>query len=199
MIERKAVVVLGLAACALGAGRMAAAQDASVAAPAVGQDVVQRFDPINNRIVDVPPAEIKPGFLYNHYHAGLGRRVWSVATPDGGFLYAMAPGSVQPARALDLRATEQQLRTELIQREPELAKLLDIRGGTASVRLTPNETWEVVAQPTISSVFDLETGRRWEWHGRRRVAVVHTYGYEWTLVDGRFMPSVVYAGAPGCW
>ncbi len=204
MIKRTALMILSLVASVLGAAPLAMAQDAAVAPPAtpqapVAQDVVQRFDPIDNRMVDVPPAEIKPGFLYNRYHAGLGRRVWSVATPDGGYLYAMAPGSVQPARSLDLRATEQQLRAELTERAPELAKILDIRGGTACVRLTPNETWEVVAHPTIPSVLDLETGRRWEWHGRRRVAVVHTLGYEWMLVDGRIVPSVMYVGAPGCW
>ena len=202
-VRRRLLLVLLFGACAACRAQLAAAQEAAVDRAGVDRetvdrDAVQRFDPIVDQMVDVPPAEVKPGFLYNHFHEGLGRRVWSVAAPGGGFLYAMAPGSVQPARALDLRATEQQLRAELLERAPELAQVLDIRGGTAFMRLTPNETWEVVRQSTIANVFDLETGRRWEWHGVRRVAVVHMRGYEWMLVDGRAVPSAGY-GMVECW
>ena len=32
--------------------------------------------------------------------------------------------------------------------------------------------------------------RRWEWHGQRRVAVRHTAGYEWVIIDGEYLPAV---------
>jgi hypothetical protein len=151
-------------------------------------NVIFRFDPFLVKLVSVTPAEIKAGYLYNHYNQQLGRRVWSRAVEGGGFQYAMAPGSTQPAWALDLRATQQQLRQELIARAPELAKMIDVRGAVAHVRLKNDETWELVKMTTIGNVFDLETGRRWEWHGARRVAVVHTGGYEWQFVDGKPLP-----------
>jgi hypothetical protein len=150
---------------------------------------IDRYDPFLAKLVAVAPADVKPGFVYLRYSPQLKRRVWSVAAEGGGFLYAMAPGSVQPARALDLRATPQQMRAELMARAPELAKIMDIRGGVAYVVLTDQGAWQLVRQPTIANVYDLETGRRWEWHGERRVAVVHTGGDDWLQVDGRFVPA----------
>ena len=78
---------------------------------------------------------------------------------------------------------------------------MDIRGSLAFVRLTDDGTWTLVRQPTIANVFDLETGRRWEWHGERRVAVIHTGGYEWSLVGGKFVPMTFAVAAPYscCW
>lgn len=174
---------------------------AQAPAPPIDPALIVRFDPLQNQMVPVPPAEIKPGFLYNHFNARLNRRVWSLATEGGRFQYAMAPGSVMYARALDLRATPAQLRETLNARAPDLAKMLDVRGALACVRLLEDGTWTLVRQPTIANVFDLETGRRWEWHGERRVAVVHTGGYEWALVNGGPVPVTVYPvmSAAMCW
>lgn len=160
---------------------------------------VFRFDPISNELVAVPAAEVRPGFIYYHFNPRLNRRVWSLATANGGFEYAMAPDSVQPARLLDLHATPEQLRSELVENAPEVAKIMDIRGGIAYVRLTADQRWVLVRQPTIANVYDLETLRRWEWHGERRVAVMHTAGYDWLLVDGKFVPASYRAAfASGC-
>jgi hypothetical protein len=204
-------IALATVACTLALLTQAASRAAAPADQAeVDRAVIQRFDPFTDALIAVTPAEIKPGFLYHRVSERMGRRVWSLALPGGGFQYAMAPGSTQPARLLDLRATEEQMREELLERAPELARVLDVRGGTAFVRLLPDGKWQVVQQPTIASVFDLETSRRWEWHGVRRVAVMHTLGYEWSLVDGRFVPGVTsiagvsgyaprYASGCRCW
>jgi hypothetical protein len=165
---------------------------AQEAATPVDTARVYRFDPLTDELVAVQAEEIMPGYIYNRYSPVMNRRVWSLALEGGGFEYAMAPGSVQQARLLDLRATEEQLRDELNERAPALAKMMDIRGAVAHVRLSEDDRWELVQQVTIGSVFDLETSRRWEWHGPRRVAVMHTTGYEWMLVDGRFLPAVIY-------
>lgn len=178
-------------AAALGCG-LVGLSHAQPPAPPVDTAAVYRYDPLTDTLVAVTAEEIKPGYVYNRYNANMGRRVWSLAREGGGFEYAMAPGSVQQAALLDLRATEEELRDELNERAPELAKMMDIRGAVAHVRLTDDGRWELVRQMTIGSVFDLETGRRWEWHGPRRVAVMHTTGYEWMLVDGRFLPAVIY-------
>ena len=187
-------MLVGLAAL-LAAPAVDAADGASSAAAisadqlaAADKDALFRFDPFLNKMVAVAPADVKPGFLYNRYNPPLGRRVWGLGVEGGGFQYSMAPGSTQPAAALDLRATPQQLREELIARAPELAKMVEVRGAIVHMRLQSDETWELVRMTTITNVFDLETSRRWEWHGRRRVAVLHTGGYEWQFVDGKALP-----------
>jgi hypothetical protein len=196
MLARRTLLFALAVTATLCGYQMAAAQEAVPAeAPQPRRElsddptVIYRYDPIFTDLVEVPPAEIKPGCVYLRHHPELNRRVWSLALPGGGFEYAMAPGSVQPAQALDLRATPEQLESELMARAPELARVLDVRGGIAHVRLAEDDTWHIVKQPTISSVFDLATSRRWEWHGARRVPIVHTGGYDWLLVDGKYVPG----------
>jgi hypothetical protein len=134
--------------------------------------------------------------LYNHFHAALNRRVWSIAQPDGGFAYAMGEGSVQPAALLGLEATDAQRRAAIERIAPELAQSLYQRGGTVYVRLNPADGWELVPFRTIASVWDLETLQRWEWHGSRRVPVIHTFGNSWTRVDGKYEPAPLYLSYP---
>jgi hypothetical protein len=179
------------------------ARSQEAVSPPVEEDrtSIYRFDPFLNELAEASAAEVKPGYLYNHFNPKLGRRVWSLASRDGSFVYAMGPGSVQPAWRLDLRATPEQARAALFERAPELAKMLETRGGVAYVRLTPEGGWSLVPHQTIASIFDEETGRRWEWHGIRRVAVVHTYGYEWTNRNGSYSPVEIYGMIPRvpCW
>jgi hypothetical protein len=163
------------------------------AAASEDRAAIFRYDPFEQKLIAVPAHEVKPGYLYLRYSELLKRRVWSMGRADGGFDYAMAIGSVQPAWRLDLRATPEQQRQTLLARAPELANMMDIRGARASVQLERSGSWELMRRPTIASVYDEETLRRWEWHGERRVGVLHTGGYEWLLVDGNFVPAT---GAP---
>lgn len=182
-----------LAACVLTGVQGARGEGESATLAAAERTDIFRYDPFQDKVVPVPADQVKVGFLYNRFSPRLSRRVWSVAV-EGGFLYAMAPGSVAPARQLDLRATPDEMRRELTENAPDLAAIMDVRGGLAYVRLRPDDRWELVQVPTIASVYDMADGRRWEWHGQRRVAVVHTTGNEWTLTGGRFWP-VTYAGS----
>ena len=43
--------------------------------------------------------------------------------------------------------------------------------------------------PTDGSVFDLETGRRFDWHGDRAVEVVHSGGNSWARRGDRYAPA----------
>jgi hypothetical protein len=83
---------------------------------------------------------------------------------------------------------------------------MDTRGGRAYVTLDDAGAWQLLQRPTIAAVYDLETLRRWEWHGGRRVAVLHSYGDDWLLIDGKFAPAsygpafgYAYGGARCCW
>lgn len=150
---------------------------------------VFRYDPIAQQNVAVAAEEIKLGNVYFRYSPLLKQHVWSLAIDGGGFAYAMAPGSVVQARQLDIRATPEQQRQALQARAPEMAQIMDIRGARAYVKLDDAGQWQILRRPTVSAVYDLETLRRWEWHGGRRVAVLHTAGDDWLLVDGKFAPA----------
>jgi hypothetical protein len=195
-MNKRQSVGFALAAMLIASSAGSAGAQESVAPGAVAADdhaAIFRYDPFERKLLAVPAGEVKAGYLYSRYSAPLKRRVWSMGRADGGFEYAMATGSVQPAWRLDLRATrEQQLQT-LIDRAPELANIMDIRGSRAYVQLDEKGEWQLMVRPPIANLYDEETLRRWEWHGERRVAVMHTYGYEWLLVDGKFVPAT-YGG-----
>jgi hypothetical protein len=158
-------------------------------APVLASDGIYRYDPFERNFIAVSTSEIKPRFLYYRPSPLLRRHVWSVADEQGRFVYAMAPGSVQYAQALDLRASFERQREELYRSAPELARSMEIRGGQALVALNDADRWELVQQSALPNVYDLETLRRWEWHGPRRVAVLHTFGDDWLLVKGKFIPA----------
>ena len=166
-----------------------AQQEVLPAKEPVQKSLVQRYDPFNNKLIAVPPAEIKPGFLYRHYSPVQGRDVWSIANEKGGFSYAMGQGSVQPAARLDIRASAQE--TELVLKEvaPRWAGALKSFGAPPLIILDKTNQWTLLQRSSMPQIMDLDTGRRWEWQGNRRVAVVHTGGYRWRIVDGKYVPT----------
>jgi hypothetical protein len=101
----------------------------------------------------------------------------------------MGEGSVQPARMFDLRGTDAERQRVLEQRAPELARLLTIQGARPMLRLNANGQWEIGPTPCVSSVYDMMTRERWEWHGDAPSKVVHTAGARWDMVDGRYVPA----------
>ncbi len=157
----------------------------------LGPEGVYRMQPSfeKSEMVIVPPEEIKTGLAYNYYNRQLGRRAWGFAQEDGSFQYAFGEGTVLPADLFDLRITAE-LRSMLLERgSPGLEQALATTGGTPAVQLDAAGRWNLLLFRTSARVFDLETGHRWEWHGRRRVAVLHTYGDQWQRIDGRYRPA----------
>ncbi len=155
------------------------------------ESLVQRYDPFSNELISVPPAEIKPGFLYLHYSPVQGRNVWSLANENGGFSYAMGQGSIQPAARLDIRATTQQTDQVLRDVAPRWAGALKSFGAPPLIILDKSNQWTLLQRPSIPQVMDLDTERRWEWQGNRRVAVVHTGGYRWRIVRDKYVPTAL--------
>ena len=104
------------------------------------------------------------------------------------FEFAMGPGSVQPAWRFDIReGREDQLRL-LEERSPELYKRLMVQGARPMIQLLENGRWQLDIASNEGRVFDIETGGRWEWHGGRRVRVVHGGGKSWTYQDHTYQP-----------
>ena len=157
----------------------------------LGPEGVYRSQPSFERseMVVVPPEEIKAGMLYNYFNVPLGRRVWGLALEDGSFQYALGEGSIVPADMFDLRITPQMRSMLLEQGSPGLEQALATTGGNPAVVLGADGRWTLLPVSSSARVFDIETGHRWEWHGRRRLAVLHTYGDQWQRVDGRYRPA----------
>lgn len=149
---------------------------------------VQRYDPFDQVFVNVPREEIKPNHLYRHFHTGLGRLVWSIADDDGQLQFVLGKGSVQPADRLDLRRSLEEQQRIVRERAPELAQRLATLGARPFIELDENNEWSLVGHPTLPKVYDLMTGYRWEWHGEHRTAVMHTGGFTWRIVDGKYVP-----------
>jgi len=170
----------------------------------VGRDAVYRYDLLLQKLVTVPTKERKAGHVYYRFHPGRGRHVWSIATADGGFRYALGPGSVQQTRQFDLRASPEERQRQLQARAPELARLLEIQGSLPTVRLAADDRWELNVGPSVTSVFDLDTGRRWEWHGTEPVGVIHSGGPRWRAAEKDYLPvdpispPVLPVGAAAC-
>lgn len=158
--------------------------------PADDHEGVYRLHPNleNVELVLVPAAEIKPGLVYSYYHPELQQRAWGFAKAEGGFDYAFGEGTTMPTNLFDLRLSPEMQTRLLDDRAPGLLRTLDSVGRSAAVRLNSKGIWELLAFPSSARVFDLATGARWEWHGRRRLAVLHTGGNFWHIVDGEYYP-----------
>lgn len=154
----------------------------------VKRDTVYRNDLLAQRLVPVPRSEWKAGHVYFRFHPGLARHVWSLATADGGFRYALGPGSVQQTRQFDPRASTEERQRALQARAPEMARLLEIQGTLPTVILGADERWDAHVGPSVVSVFDLDTGRRWEWHGIAPVGVIHSGGPRWARQGSGYGP-----------
>jgi hypothetical protein len=168
----------------------AAAPQSPPTAP-LDANTVYRLDLFTEALRPVPVAELKPGAIYYRYSNQSGQHVWSRANNEGGFEFALGPGSVQPAWRFDIReGRETQLRV-LEQRSPNLYRRLITEGARPMIKLSESGHWEIDLASNEGRVFDMETGQRWEWHGGHRVAVVHTGGRIWAYRDGDYVPAPI--------
>jgi hypothetical protein len=151
---------------------------------------VYRYDPVAEKLFAVTAKDIRPGHVYGRFDAGLGLWTWSKADALGNLRYAMGPGSTQPARMFDLQGTDAERQRVLERRVPELARLLTIQGARPMLRLDASGRWGLGPTPHVSSVYDMATGERWEWHGDAPSRVVHVGGRRWQAVDGRYQPGM---------
>ena len=148
---------------------------------------VKRFDP--GRRLLVPVQKPLPGKIYNHYSDTLNRRVWAFVKSDGSFSHALGEGTVQSTKQFDFPYSTAEQQEMVAEIAPRWAKSMQQIGSEVFVRLNREQTWNLVQHLTIPSIYDLETGRRWEWHGNRQVAIGHTVGYRWQVVNGRYVPE----------
>lgn len=153
------------------------------------KNTIYRLDLFTETLKPNPKKDLKPGAVYFRFSPSSGHHVWSRFSEEGIFEFAMGPGSVQPAWRFDIReGREDQLRL-LEKRSPELYKRLMAQGAQPMIKLLETGKWQLDIASNEGRVFDIETGGRWEWHGGRRVRVVHTGGQSWTYQDHTYRPA----------
>ncbi len=149
-----------------------AADAPSTEPPSLDRSLVYRFDPITETFSPIDRAALKPRHVYYRFSPVLGRWAWSKTADDGRLEFAMGPGSVQQAFLFDLTATMEERMRVLQERAPDVARLYAVQGARASMILGEDGKWRLHGVQSLGYVLDLETGRRWEWHGDHRVEVV---------------------------
>ena len=185
-----------LAAIALGpiGSRCSSAEAGTTADDGRG---ILRYKLVDDRLELVPISrdELKVGHIYSHFNNRLNRRVWSYLQANGQFWYAFGEGTTQEGWRLDIEAPPEELMEKLKQRDPQLAYAVESGMTVAHMRLTSNSRWEIASTASHPTIYNLETGQRWDWLSDRYVPVRSTYGYRWTVEEGRYVP-VGRAGPP---
>jgi hypothetical protein len=153
------------------------------------RSLIYRFDPVDEKLYLVAAEDFRAGHVYNRFDTNLGRWVWSKADEAGDLCYVMGVGSTQPVRMFDLQKSDEERQRALERRAPELARLMIIQGARPMLRLDALGQWGLGPTPCVSSVFDLATSQRWEWHGDTPSRVVHAGGNRWVFANGWYEPS----------
>ena len=160
---------------------------------------VRRINPRTREFQPVAPADVVPGKIYSHYSERHGRYVWAFATEGGNFSYALGPGTTESPRNFDLPISTEQTEELLQEALGDWADAFGRMESEIMVRLGADDEWDVLRSPSSRSHYDLDNRRRWEWHGSRKVRVVHTNGNTWRYQDDWYVPAYPWISAAcGC-
>ena len=182
-------VTWAISLCALFLASWQSSQNALADSPPDPDQAVRRYDPNNQNFQIVAPEKVIPGKIYNHYSASHGRYVWAFALEGGGFSYALGQGTTEFPRNFDLATSESETKDLIASQVGDWVKVSESQGRQILVRLQPTGLWQILQIGSVRSHYDLDTGRRWEWHGKRRVAVGHTNGHVWRLEGNKYVPG----------
>ena len=153
------------------------------------KDTIYRLDLFTETLKPQLKKDLKVGAVYFRFSTLSGHHVWSRLSEENVFEFAMGPGSVQPAWRFDIREGKEDQLQLLEERSPELYKRLMMQGARPMIKLLDNGRWDLDLASNEGRVFDIETGNRWEWHGGRRVRVVHTAGKSWLYANNMYHPT----------
>ena len=131
----------------------------------------------------------KVGYIYYHFSSRRNAWAWSYLQDDGSFWYAFGEGTTQIARRFDIRALREEIAKRL-EEFPELAKKVDQYNQSVCLRLLADGRWKIVGTGIAPSIFNAETGERWQKFAKDEyIPVVHTNGAIWTVRNGVYYPS----------
>ena len=164
----------------------ATAKEAPSTAPA--DRPVLRYDPLSQTLKPIESNKVIPGKIYNHFSPAHNRYVWAYALHDGKWSYPLGPGTTELPDHFDLVTPPALTRALLEQRAGEWLARSRQEGSPILARLASDNHWELLEFRSVRSHFDLDSGYRWEWHGEKRIGVLHPHGRRWKYVEGRYRP-----------
>jgi len=151
---------------------------------------VRKLDPATGGTVPIVGEKPRRGIIYSHFDEQLNQRVWAHYLGDGRFGVALGPNSTQPAKLFDLRL-EPKAAMDLLRRwDPKLAEDVSRDSTEIFLKLAPDQRWRVW-RTTVATIYDAQTGNRFEQQFGHYIPVGHVRGYV-------FRPNgEVYAPVPG--
>lgn len=151
--------------------------------------LVYRLDLMTSELAPTDRSDLKIGYVYYHFSPQLNRWVWSYYQKNGSFWYAFGEGTTQEAWCFDIRASREAL-TKRLEQYPELAHQVERQDRKVCFRLQADGRWKVIQSGIPRSIFNAETGERWQvQEGEKFVPIVHTGGNSWTVRDGEYEPG----------
>jgi hypothetical protein len=152
---------------------------------------ILRYAPLSGTLEPISAEELKAGHTYSHFSKRLNRRVWSYVQENGEFWYALGEGTTQEAWRLDIRVTAEQGWEILAQAAPRLYRQLQQKGtGHVYLRLTADNRWVIAEGARFPTIYNAETGYRWERHSGKYIPVSSgPWRYQWAVEQGRYVPA----------
>ena len=171
----------------------ATAQETGSVMPAVrttkDTKLVYRLDLMSGKLDPLNRADLKVGYTYYHFSPRRNAWSWSYLQKDGNFWYAFGEGTTQEAWSFDVRDSREEIAKRL-EEFPELARQMDRYNQSVCLRLQADGRWKVVGTGRVPSIYNADTGERWQMSSRDKyIPVVHTYGAIWTVRNGTYDPS----------
>ena len=155
--------------------------------------LVYRMDLMTGKLDPINRGDLKVGYIYYHFSSQQNRWVWSYYQKDGSFWYAFGEGTTQEAWCFDIRASREEL-SKRLEEFPRLAQQLERQDRSVCLRLQADGRWKIIQSGIPRSIFNAETGERWQVQARDvYIPVVHTGGNAWTVRNGDYYASNSYS------
>jgi hypothetical protein len=151
--------------------------------------ITYRLDILSGKLDPIDRRDLKVGYVYYHYSSRLNGWAWSYYQDDHSFWHAYGEGTTQIARCFDIRASREEI-AQRLKEYPELAKNVERYNESVCLRLLADGRWKIIGVGRAPSIFDVETGERWQKFSKDQyIPVVHANGRTWTVRDGSYYPS----------
>jgi hypothetical protein len=149
--------------------------------------LVYRFDLMTDKLIPTKRDDMKVGYIYYHFSPKRNAWAWSYWQKDGRFWYDFGEGTTQNAWLFDIRATPDEVAKRL-QEFPALERRVAQYAEAICLRLQADGRWRIVGTGIVQSIFNLETGERWQQFSSDRsyIPVLHTGGNSWTVRNGKY-------------
>ena len=193
LVRSMGCLVLAAAFVAGPASVRALAQEPAVIVPNVlvakDRTSTYRLDLLTGKLDPIDRRELKVGYIYYHYSSRPNGWVWSYYQSDHSFWYAYGEGTTQNAWCFDILGSREAIAKRLAE-FPELARNVERCDQKVCLRLQADGRWKIVGVGRAASIFNAETGERWQISSEDQyIPVVHTGGRIWTVRNGSYEPS----------